>query len=82
MGSLLTSRVYAKHFSFFIAISEPSNISCIFILRMAEAVLETVLENLNSLIQKELGLFLGFDQDVKRLVSLFTTIKATLADAE
>ncbi|ESW29496.1 hypothetical protein PHAVU_002G075000 [Phaseolus vulgaris] len=49
---------------------------------MAEAVLEVVLGNLNSLVQKELGLFLGFDQDLERLASLFTTIKATLADAE
>ncbi|KAJ1391661.1 Virus X resistance protein-like, coiled-coil domain [Sesbania bispinosa] len=49
---------------------------------MAEAVLEVVLENLSSLIQKELGLFLGFNQDLKRLASLLTTIKATLEDAE
>ncbi|RDX85404.1 putative disease resistance protein RGA4, partial [Mucuna pruriens] len=49
---------------------------------MAEAVLEIVLQNLNSLIQKELGLLLGLDQDLKRLASLFATIKATLQDAE
>ncbi|RDX72819.1 Disease resistance protein RGA2, partial [Mucuna pruriens] len=49
---------------------------------MAEFVLETALGNLNSLVQKELGLFLGFDQDLERLTSLFTTIKATLEDAE
>ncbi|KAJ1397017.1 Virus X resistance protein-like, coiled-coil domain [Sesbania bispinosa] len=49
---------------------------------MAEAVLQIVLENLNLLVQKELGLFLGFDQDLKRLASLLTTIKATLEDAE
>ncbi|KAI5437181.1 hypothetical protein KIW84_023341 [Lathyrus oleraceus] len=49
---------------------------------MAEAVLELVLNNLNSLIQKELGLFLGFDQDFNSLSSLLTTIKATLEDAE
>ncbi|KAI5381667.1 hypothetical protein KIW84_023344 [Lathyrus oleraceus] len=49
---------------------------------MAEAVLELVLHNLNSLIQKELGLFLGFDQDFNSLSSLLTTIKATLEDAE
>ncbi|KAJ1416753.1 Virus X resistance protein-like, coiled-coil domain [Sesbania bispinosa] len=48
---------------------------------MAEAVLQIVLENLNSLVRKELGLFLGFDQDLKRLASLLTTIKATLEDA-
>ncbi|CAK8536972.1 unnamed protein product [Lathyrus sativus] len=49
---------------------------------MAEAVLELVLHNLNSLIQKELGLFLGFDQHFNSLSSLLTTIKATLEDAE
>ncbi|KAI5437148.1 hypothetical protein KIW84_023321 [Lathyrus oleraceus] len=49
---------------------------------MAEAVLELVLHNLNSLIQKEIGLFLGFHQDFNRLSSLLTTIKATLEDAE
>ncbi|KAG5051456.1 hypothetical protein JHK87_003654 [Glycine soja] len=48
---------------------------------MAEAVLEIVLENLNSLVQKELGLFLGFNQDMARLASLLITIKATLEDA-
>lgn len=49
---------------------------------MAEAVLEVVLDNLSSLIQKKLDLFLGFDQDLKTLASLLTTIKATLEDAE
>jgi hypothetical protein len=49
---------------------------------MAEAVLEVVLTNLSSLIQKEIGLFLGFQQDFKSLSSLLTTIKATLEDAE
>ncbi|KAJ1375286.1 Virus X resistance protein-like, coiled-coil domain [Sesbania bispinosa] len=46
------------------------------------AVVEVVLENLSSLVQKEIGLFLGFDEDLKRLSSLLTTIKATLEDAE
>ncbi|KHN14363.1 Putative disease resistance protein RGA3 [Glycine soja] len=49
---------------------------------MAEFVLETLLGNLKSLVQKELLLFLGFDQDLERLSSLFTAIKATLEDAE
>ncbi|XP_058776890.1 putative disease resistance protein RGA3 [Vicia villosa] len=49
---------------------------------MAEAVLELVLHNLKSLVQKEIGLFLGFDQDFNSLSSLLTTIKATLEDAE
>ncbi|GAU47908.1 hypothetical protein TSUD_238750 [Trifolium subterraneum] len=51
-------------------------------LKMAEAVLELVLHNLNSLIHKKLTLFLGFDHDFKSLSSLLTTIKATLEDAE
>ncbi|XP_020216607.1 putative disease resistance protein RGA3 isoform X2 [Cajanus cajan] len=49
---------------------------------MAEAVLEFALEKLSSLIGKELGLFKGFDGDMKKLCSMFTTIKATLQDAE
>ncbi|PNX78926.1 disease resistance protein rga3-like, partial [Trifolium pratense] len=49
---------------------------------MAEAVIEVVLDNLSSLIQKELGLFLGVDRELKSLTSLLTTIKATLEDAE
>ncbi|KAL5100463.1 hypothetical protein RYX36_004790 [Vicia faba] len=49
---------------------------------MAEAVLELVLHNLNSLIQKELGLFLSFGSELESLSSLLTTIKATLEDAE
>ncbi|KRH25740.1 hypothetical protein GLYMA_12G124700v4 [Glycine max] len=49
---------------------------------MVEFVLETLLGNLNSLVQKELLLFLGFDQNLEKLSSLLTTIKATLEDAE
>eukprot|EP00256_Glycine_max_P067080 XP_025981675.1 putative disease resistance protein RGA3 [Glycine max] len=49
---------------------------------MAEFVIETLLGNLNSLVQKELQPFLGFDQDLERLSGLLTTIKATLEDAE
>ncbi|XP_003599016.3 putative disease resistance protein RGA3 isoform X1 [Medicago truncatula] len=49
---------------------------------MAEAVIEVVLNNLSSLAQKKLDLFLSFDQDLKSLASLLTTIKATLEDAE
>ncbi|AES96468.2 blight resistance protein, putative [Medicago truncatula] len=49
---------------------------------MAEAVLEVVLGNLSELIRKELGLFLGSDQEFNRLASVLTTIKATLEDAE
>ena len=62
--SFITSRYHC------ICISEAYNRSCIFILwvriwLMAEAVLEIVLGNLNSLVQKELGLFLGFDEDLE-----------------
>ncbi|XP_027361215.1 putative disease resistance protein RGA3 [Abrus precatorius] len=49
---------------------------------MAEAVLEIVLENMSSLVQKKLGPFLGFHQDLERLASLLSAIKATLEDAE
>ncbi|KAK7252350.1 hypothetical protein RIF29_36221 [Crotalaria pallida] len=49
---------------------------------MAEAIIQVVLENLSSLLQNELRLFLGFDQDLKRLCSTLTAIKATLEDAE
>ncbi|XP_027361339.1 putative disease resistance protein RGA4 [Abrus precatorius] len=49
---------------------------------MAEAVLEIVLENISSLIQKKLGLFMGFHQDLERLTSSLSTVKATLEDAE
>ncbi|KAK2427407.1 putative disease resistance protein RGA3 [Trifolium repens] len=49
---------------------------------MAEAVIEIVLESLSSLAQKEIGLFLGFDQELGKISSLFTRIKATLEVAE
>ncbi|XP_039688660.1 disease resistance protein RUN1-like [Medicago truncatula] len=49
---------------------------------MAEAVLELVLDNLSSLVQKELGLLLGFEKDFKSFSSMLTTIKATLEDTE
>jgi hypothetical protein len=50
--------------------------------KMAEAVLELVPHNLSSLIHKEIAIFLDFEQDLKSLASLLTTIKATLEDAE
>jgi hypothetical protein len=37
---------------------------------------------LSILIRKELGLFIGFDENLKRLERLLSTIKATLEDAE
>ncbi|KAF7809253.1 putative disease resistance protein RGA3 [Senna tora] len=49
---------------------------------MAEAVLEVSLENLSSLIQNELGLILGINQEMKRLSKTLTTIKPMLEDAE
>ncbi|WJX61473.1 hypothetical protein P8452_46563 [Trifolium repens] len=49
---------------------------------MAEAVIEVVLESLSSLAQKKISLFLGFDQELERITSLLTAIKATLEDAE
>ncbi|QCE15060.1 adenylate cyclase [Vigna unguiculata] len=49
---------------------------------MAEAVVEFVLGKLSSLVGKALALFLGLHDDLERLASLLTTIKATLEDAE
>ncbi|KAK2427406.1 putative disease resistance protein RGA3 [Trifolium repens] len=49
---------------------------------MAEAVIEVVLESLSSLAQNEISLFLGFDQELERITSLLTAIKATIEDAE
>ncbi|KAI4353299.1 hypothetical protein L6164_002258 [Bauhinia variegata] len=49
---------------------------------MAEALLEVLLGNLNSLIQKEFGLFFGFKKEKKKLSSILTTICAVLEDAE
>ncbi|KAL2335083.1 hypothetical protein Fmac_016296 [Flemingia macrophylla] len=50
--------------------------------KMAEAVLEAAVGSLISLFGNEVGLFLDFDQIKGRLVSLLTTVKATLEDAE
>ncbi|KAL5134214.1 putative disease resistance protein RGA4 [Glycine soja] len=41
--------------------------------KMAEVVLEGVLGHLSSPVGKELGLFLGFDQDLERLTRLLTS---------
>ncbi|KAK7318635.1 hypothetical protein RJT34_03338 [Clitoria ternatea] len=50
---------------------------------MAEALLEVVLQNLNSLIQKELlASFWSIDREVKKLSSNLTAIMAVLKDAE
>ncbi|KAJ7943916.1 Disease resistance protein [Quillaja saponaria] len=49
---------------------------------MAEAIIQVVLENLNSLIQKEFGLLLGVHREMEKLSRILTTIKAVLEDAE
>ncbi|KAI4353125.1 hypothetical protein L6164_002096 [Bauhinia variegata] len=49
---------------------------------MAEAFLEVLLENLSSMIQKELGLFFGVEKQIERLSSTLSTIRAVLEDAE
>ncbi|KAI4348144.1 hypothetical protein L6164_008904 [Bauhinia variegata] len=49
---------------------------------MAEALLEVVLENLNSLVQKELATFWHVDKEIEKLSNTLTTIKAVLEDAE
>ncbi|KAI4353300.1 hypothetical protein L6164_002259 [Bauhinia variegata] len=49
---------------------------------MAEAFLEVLLQKLSSRIQKELGLFLGAEKDMKRLSRTLSTIQAVLEDAE
>ncbi|KAK7367920.1 hypothetical protein VNO80_09940 [Phaseolus coccineus] len=49
---------------------------------MTHFVVESLLHNLNSLIQKEFTPFLSFHQDLRKLADLFTTIKGSLEDAE
>ncbi|KAI9073426.1 hypothetical protein K1719_044611 [Acacia pycnantha] len=49
---------------------------------MTEAIVEVALETLSSLIQKQLGLFLGVNREMERLSNVLTTIKAVLEDAE
>ncbi|XP_028789552.1 putative disease resistance protein RGA3 [Neltuma alba] len=49
---------------------------------MTEAMIEVALATLRSLIQKEIGLFLGVDREMRRLSSVLSTIKAVLEDAE
>ncbi|KAK4261268.1 hypothetical protein QN277_004291 [Acacia crassicarpa] len=49
---------------------------------MTEAIVEVALETLSSLIQKQLGSFLGVNREMKRLSDVLTTIKAVLEDAE
>ncbi|XP_028759443.1 disease resistance protein RGA2-like [Neltuma alba] len=49
---------------------------------MAEAILEVVLENLSKFLENELGLFLGVNQEMRRLSGTLSTIRAVLEDAE
>ncbi|XP_031256837.1 putative disease resistance protein RGA4 [Pistacia vera] len=49
---------------------------------MADAFVQILLENLNALIRKEVGLLWGVDKDMNKLSSLLSTIQAVLEDAE
>lgn len=49
---------------------------------MAEAFIEVLLQNLSSFIQKELGLLYGIDEELRKLSSSLSTIKAVLQDAD
>ncbi|PHT49669.1 putative disease resistance protein RGA4 [Capsicum baccatum] len=49
---------------------------------MAEAFIEVLLQNLSSFIQKELGLLYGVDEELRKLSSSLSTIKAVLQDAD
>ncbi|KAK4340548.1 hypothetical protein RND71_039049 [Anisodus tanguticus] len=49
---------------------------------MAEAIIEVLLQNLSSFIQRELGLLHGVDGELRKLSSLLSTIKAVLQDAD
>lgn len=49
---------------------------------MAEAFLQVLLENLTCLIQKEIGLIMGVDKEMKKLQSTLSTIQSVLEDAE
>ncbi|KAL7122724.1 hypothetical protein ACP275_01G061700 [Erythranthe tilingii] len=49
---------------------------------MAEAFLQIVLENLSSLIQGEIGMIMGVDEEMNNLFSTLNTIQSVLEDAE
>uniref|UniRef100_A0A803R2Q9 Disease resistance N-terminal domain-containing protein n=1 Tax=Cannabis sativa TaxID=3483 RepID=A0A803R2Q9_CANSA len=49
---------------------------------MAEAVLTVVLENLSSLIQKQIGSVLGVEKEMEKMCSILSTISAVIEDAE
>ncbi|XP_044496189.1 putative disease resistance protein RGA1 [Mangifera indica] len=49
---------------------------------MAEAFVQILLDNLTSLIGKEVGLLWGVEKEMNKLCSLFSTIQAVLEEAE
>ncbi|KAK4485089.1 hypothetical protein RD792_007697 [Penstemon davidsonii] len=49
---------------------------------MAEAFVQILVDNLSSLIQGEIGLIMGVDEEMNKLSSTLTTIQAVLEDAE
>ncbi|XP_028070158.1 putative disease resistance protein RGA3 [Camellia sinensis] len=49
---------------------------------MTASFLPFVLQNLNSLIQKEMGLICGIEKEMKKLLSTLSTIQAILEDAD
>ncbi|WMV43263.1 hypothetical protein MTR67_036648 [Solanum verrucosum] len=49
---------------------------------MAEAFLQILLDNLTSFIQEEVGLFFGFENEFKKLLSTFSTIQIVIEDAQ
>ncbi|CAL5441051.1 unnamed protein product [Camellia sinensis] len=49
---------------------------------MIASFLPFVLQNLNSLIQKEMGLICGVEKEMKKLLSTLSTIQAVLEDAD
>lgn len=49
---------------------------------MAEAFLQVLLESMSSLIEKEIGLIMGVDKEMKKLQSTLSTIQSVLEDAE
>ncbi|XP_031281363.1 putative disease resistance protein RGA3 [Pistacia vera] len=49
---------------------------------MTDALVQMLLEYLNSLIRKEVGLLWGINDEMKKLSSLLSTIQAVLEDAE
>ncbi|KAL8498806.1 hypothetical protein ACS0TY_021947 [Phlomoides rotata] len=49
---------------------------------MAEAFLKVLIDNLSSLIQREIGLIMGVDKEMKKLSNALITIHKVLEDAE